>query len=137
VPSAGPSDLRSIPLFASLSEAELAELAARFEVRDVGPGERLVVEGAPGFLFFVISTGEVAITSLGEQIASLGPGEFFGEMALADRGAHGRHVATATTTTQSRVLVLFSADFERLQTDHPRVGARIEAEMRERLEDLP
>ena len=133
MPAASPSDLASVPLFGSLSESELAELAGWFEVKDVRPGARLVGEGATGYSFFVVSEGEVAVTAHGEDIASLGPGEFFGEMALL---GPGRRKATVTTTSPTRVLVLFGNDFRRLQANHPEIVAKIEAAMEKRLEAL-
>jgi CRP-like cAMP-binding protein len=130
---AGPSDLASIPLFESLSEPELAEVAMWFEVKDVAPGVRLVGEGATGYSFFVVSEGELAVTAGGEDVASLGSGDFFGELALL---GPGRRKATVTTTSPARVLVLFGPDFARLQAAHPDVTARIEAEVQQRLEKL-
>jgi CRP-like cAMP-binding protein len=134
VPSANPSDLAPIPLFASLAESELAEVAPWFEVRDVGPGERLVGEGATGFLFFVISQGEVTVRSRGEKIVSLGPGDFFGEMALL---GYRQHLATVATTSHARLLVLFSGDFDRLRASYPEIAAEIQSVMEKRLERLP
>jgi CRP-like cAMP-binding protein len=130
VPGASPSELASVQLFESLAESELAEVAAWFEAREVGPGVRLVGEGTTGYSFFVIGEGEVVVTVDGKPIASLGPGEFFGEMALL---GPGRRMARVTTTTRARVLVLFGNDFVRLTTNYPRIGAAIEAVMKQRL----
>ncbi len=130
MPGASPSELASVQLFESLAESELAEVAAWFEVREVGPGVRLVGEGTTGYSFFVIGEGEVVVTVDGQPIASLGPGEFFGEMALL---GPGRRMARVTTTTRARVLVLFGNDFVRLTTSYPRIGAAIEAVMQQRL----
>lgn len=130
---ADPAELASFPLFASLSEPELAEIAAWFEPGDVAAGVRLVGEGATGHSFFVICSGDVAVTVLGEEIARLGAGDFFGELALL---ATGRRTATVTTTTPSRILVLFGNDFDRLRAAHPAVAAEIEAVMERRLPRL-
>jgi CRP-like cAMP-binding protein len=130
VPTASPADLASLPLFAPLSESALAEVAGLFELKDVGPGVRLVGEGATGFSFFVVSEGTLEVSAAGARVGSLGPGEFFGEMALL---GGGRRTATVTTTSPTRVLVLFGDDFGRLQTSHPQIAARIEAAMSERL----
>lgn len=130
MPGADPSELVSVQLFESLAESELAEVAAWFEVREVGPGVRLIGEGTTGYSFFVIGQGEVEVTAHGEPIASLGPGEFFGEMALL---GPGRSAATVTTTTPARLLVLFGNDFVRLTAGYPDIGAGIEAVMQERL----
>jgi CRP-like cAMP-binding protein len=130
VPTASPADLASLPLFASLSESELADMAGWFELKDVGSGVRLVGEGATGFSFFIVSEGTLEVTAAGARVGSVGAGEFFGEMALL---GGGRRTATVTTTSPTRVLVLFGDDFGRLRTSHPQIAARIEAAMSERL----
>jgi CRP-like cAMP-binding protein len=130
VPGADPADLAPLPLFDSLSETELAEVAAWFEARDVAAGVRLTGEGTTGYSFFVIRDGEVAVTANGEELATLGPGDFFGEVALL--GA-GRRTATVTTTKPAHLLVLFGNDFARLRTRYPAIAAELEAMMEQRL----
>lgn len=127
------SDLASVPLFASLSESELSEVADWFEVRDVSAGVRLVGEGATGSSFFVVSRGEAMVAAAGESVASLGPGDFFGEMALLGTG---RRTATVTTTSPARVLVLFGSNFRRFRESYPGIAAQIEGVMEKRLEQL-
>jgi voltage-gated potassium channel len=131
VPTAGLSDLAAVPLFASLSESQLAEVAGWFEVREVGAGVQLVGEGATGFSFFVIGDGGAVVTASEAQLAVLGPGDFFGEVAML--GAQ-RRTATVTTTRPSRIFVLFGNDFARLRDGYPGVAAELEATMRRRLE---
>jgi CRP-like cAMP-binding protein len=131
VPTAGPSDLAAVPLFAPLSESELAEVAGWFEVKEVGAGVQLAGEGATGYSFFVIGDGGVAVTRSGVQLVVLGPGDFFGEIALL---GSLRRTATVTTTQRSRILVLFGNDFARLRDGYPDVAAQLEATMRRRLE---
>ena len=131
MPGAAPSDLAPLPFFGSLSDSELAEVAAWFEVREVEAGVRLVGEGATGYSFFVICDGEVAVTAHGDEIARLGAGEFFGELALLGTG---RRTAAVATTTPSRLLVLFGSDFTRLRARFPAVAAELEAAMRRRLQ---
>jgi len=63
VPGADPSDLASLPLVDSLSESEIAEVAAWFEVKEVGSGVRLAGEGATGHAFFVLCEGEASVTA--------------------------------------------------------------------------
>jgi CRP-like cAMP-binding protein len=127
------SDLTAVPLFAPLSETELAEMAGFFEVKLVGSGVRLVGEGATGYSFFVVRDGELAVTADGKEVASLGPGDFFGEMALL---GSGRRKATVTTTSPACVLVLFGTDFRLLQEHHPGIARQIEDAMLKRLEQL-
>lgn len=124
------SDLAAVPLLASLAEQELSEIAPWFDVKEVGAGVRLVGEGTTGTTFFVLAEGSVDVTAGGERIASLGRGEFFGEMALLGLG---RRTATVTTTSEARVLVIVGDDFRRLQSRFPAVAAQIEATMAERL----
>ena len=131
VPGADPRDLAALPLFDALSESELAEVAAWFEARDVGQDVKLVGEGTTGHSFFVIVDGEVLVTAGGDEIATLGPGDFFGELALL---ATGRRTATVTTTKPSHLLVLFGTDFTRLRAQYPAVAAGLEATMEERLQ---
>ena len=133
MPAASASDLAPVPLFASLSDSELSEVAGWFEVREVSAGVRLAGEGATGYSFFIVSEGEAAVTVGGGNVASLGPGDFFGEMALLGTG---RRKATVTTTSQARVLVLFGNDFRRLGESHPGIAAQIDAAMQKRLEQL-
>jgi CRP-like cAMP-binding protein len=130
VPCAEPSDLASFPLFGSLSDSELAEVAVWFEVREVEASVRLAGEGATGHSFFVLCDGEVAVTAQGEEIATLGPGEFFGELALL---GSVRRTATVTTTAPCRLLVLFGPDFARFRAAYPGVAAELEAAMQRRL----
>ena len=67
--SARLSDLADVPLFASLTDSERAEIAAWFEVKSVAAGVRLVGEGTTGSTFFVLTQGEVVVTANGELIA--------------------------------------------------------------------
>ena len=131
MPGPAPSDLVSLPLFGSLSDSELAEVAGWFEVREVGAGVRLAGEGATGYSFFVISAGEVAVSAQGDELATLRAGDFFGEVALL---GEGRRTATVTTTTPSTMLVLFGLDFSRLRSRFPAIAAELEAAMQQRLQ---
>ncbi|HEY1369392.1 MAG TPA: cyclic nucleotide-binding domain-containing protein [Gaiellaceae bacterium] len=123
------AELAAVPLFASLDEAELQEVAGWFDVRAVGEGMRIAGEGASGYFFFVLAEGTAAVTLDGEEIATLGPGDFFGEMALL---GDGRRTATVTTTSATRLLVLFGTDFRKLEQQLPDAAVRIESAMRDR-----
>ena len=131
MPGADPSDLAALPLFAALSESELAEVASWFVARDIGEGVQLVGEGVTGHSFFLIRDGEVSVTASGDEIATLGSGDFFGELALL---GSGRRTATVTTTSPSHLLVLFGSDFARLRAKYPAVAAQLEEAMEQRLQ---
>ena len=125
-----PHELAAVPLFAGLTEDERRSLAGRFEDRSVSPGARLCGEGASGYCFFVLTDGSADVTVAGDVVRSLGPGDFFGEIAMLDGG---RRTATVTASTEAKVLVLFGSEFRRLQAEQPETAASIEAAMRERM----
>lgn len=126
-------DLASVPLFASLGDADREVLAGWFETKTHGEGTRLVGEGASGYSFFVLAEGEVRVTADGAEVATLGPGDHFGEMAII---GEGRRLATVTAATPVTVYVLFGTEFRELQESQPEIAGKIEALMRERLEAL-
>jgi CRP-like cAMP-binding protein len=122
--------LAQVSLFESLNDAELQAIVPWFEERTASAGVRLVGEGAPGYSFFILTEGSAVATSADATLRELGPGDFFGEIAILERR---RRSATVTTTAPSKLLVLFGADFRQLQEAQPGIAARIEAAMRERL----
>lgn len=128
VPSA--AELVRIPLFESLSESDLEELAPSFESRSASAGTRLVGEGAAGYSFFALAEGDASVTVDGAEVAALGPGDCFGEIAILDGGFR---TATVTATTPVRVYVMFGTEFRRLQQDRPEIASQLEALMRSRL----
>ena len=125
------ADLERIPLFASLSESELEELTEWFEVKSTAAEAQLIDEGTGGYSFFALADGQARVTANDNDIATLNPGDCFGEMALL--GNSGRRTASVTTTTPTTVYVMFGDEFRRLEQSHPEVVAQIKALMRERL----
>ncbi|MFZ0341138.1 MAG: cyclic nucleotide-binding domain-containing protein [Gaiellaceae bacterium] len=128
MPSATPDDLFGIPLFDALEPDERATVAPWFELENVGPGIKLTGEGASGYSFFVLREGTATVTINGLEVRTLGSGDFFGELAIL---GDGRRTATVTTTSPSRILVLFGTEFRRLQQEYPETAARIESALRE------
>ena len=123
------TELEHIPLFASLSGEEAEHLAGHLEERHVEAGEHLALSGASGYFFFAILEGTVEVSHEGEVVATLGPGDYFGEMAILE---NKRRNSTVTSTTPMRLAVLFGADFAKLCKDHPEIAAQVEATMAER-----
>ena len=105
-------------LFSTLSRKELAELARVTEDLEVSEGKVLCREGETGREFFVIVEGEAAVTKDGNSIATLGPGDFFGEIALVE---HRPRTATVTAKTDLRFFVLTSQAFWALLDHQPEV----------------
>lgn len=124
------ADLERISLFASLSESEREDLAESFEVRSTVAGTQLIGEGTGGYSFFALSEGKARVSIDNVEIAALGPGDCFGEMALL---GDGRRTATVTTTAPTTVYVMFGTEFRRLQQTHPELVRRIQAMIRDRL----
>jgi len=86
---AGPSVelLQKIPLFADLEPRELERLSGSFKERTFDAGNAVATEGEGGAGFFVIESGEAVVTVQGEERGRLGPGDYFGDIALIDQGA--------------------------------------------------
>jgi CRP-like cAMP-binding protein len=74
--------LKRVPLFSGLDDRELQEIAAQMRERRFAAGNTVTQEGAGGAGFFVVEEGEAGVTVAGEQRGSIGPGDYFGEIAL-------------------------------------------------------
>src|SRR5450631_3928442 len=114
--------LAHVSLFRACSPAELDAIVSVTTLIDVPAGRVLCTEGEGGDEFFVIVEGEVTVSVNRAEIATLGPGDFFGEMALLDGGPR---VATVTTATPGRLLVLTRPEFNGLLERAPTVCHRI------------
>ncbi|HZD87102.1 MAG TPA: cyclic nucleotide-binding domain-containing protein [Gaiellaceae bacterium] len=74
--------LKKVPLFAGLDDRELQQIASTLRERRYGAGDAVTQEGSGGAGFFVVEEGEADVTVGGEQRGSIGPGDYFGEIAL-------------------------------------------------------
>lgn len=107
-------------LFACLSERQLRKLAKTVKVREFRPGIDVVTEGTmSGVGFFIISEGEASVSVDGNEVATIGPGDHFGELALI---SEGERTATVTATTRLRCLVIAFWDFRRFAKENPDVS---------------
>jgi len=123
--------LARAPLFQNLSKQELGELAKATEDLEVEKGKVLMREGDLGREFFVIVEGDVSVTKDGDEIRSLGPGDFFGEIALIYEDA--RRTATVTAKSPLRFFVLTRQSFRSLLEHQPEIEAKVMAALEERL----
>ncbi len=98
-------------LFAECTNDELERIAALTEARRVPAGQVILREGDPGGEFFVVVDGHSEVSVDGQRVAEIGPGSFFGEMALLDGG---ERVATVTARTDLDVLVLHREEFNEM-----------------------
>jgi CRP/FNR family transcriptional regulator, cyclic AMP receptor protein len=125
--------LQGIALFERLSKAQLAEVARQADEIDVEAGKRLVSQGRFGYEFFVIQDGTAEVVRGDQHIADLGPGDFFGEMALL-----GDTVRTADVICSSPMtaMVMTDAAFRSLKRRMPDVADEIRSACRRRTEEL-
>jgi putative ABC transport system ATP-binding protein len=101
--------LKGVEVFKHLTPNELTHVAERMARRQYMPGEVIIREGDVGKELFLISDGEVAVERAGQEIARLGSGEFFGELALL---SGERRNATVTAKRPSDTYVLDKPDFD-------------------------
>jgi len=88
--------LQRVALFRDLPEKQLQRLSGEFVERRFSEGQELTVEGAGGVGLFVIENGTATVAVDGEERRTLGPGDYFGEIALIDGG---KRTATITATS--------------------------------------
>ena len=110
-------DLRSVPLFADLSDDALRELSVWLDEVKVSGGKHLVDEGDYAYNLFVILEGKAQVIRDGEEVAELGPGDFFGEMGVL--GQEGRRNATVVAKGQTKLLTLATYDVDRMKKSAP------------------
>lgn len=122
--------LKSIPLFAGLSKRE-RDLVSRYaDEVDVPSGKTLTEEGGSAHEFFVVESGTASVTKAGQQINTLGPGDFFGEIGVL---RHQPRTATVVATSPMRLVVLFAQHFTALEDQLSEVSQVVERVMGERL----
>jgi CPA1 family monovalent cation:H+ antiporter len=126
------ADVASINLFADLDEDERGRIAAMFHEATVWPGRKLADQGEFGYRFFVILDGTAVVRIDGEQVATAGPGDFFGEMALLDEE---RRTAVVEAQTGMHIGSLMIWDFRELLEEHPQLAGKVEATIAERRSD--
>lgn len=128
-----PADaLKKVPLLAGLSERELERLAAQLHERKFPAGSKVVSEGATGTGFFVITEGEAEVEIGGQVLSKLGPGDYFGEMALIDEGIRS---ATITAVTDLTCYGMTPWEFKPFVDEHPEVAWTLLQNMTRRLRE--
>jgi CRP/FNR family transcriptional regulator, cyclic AMP receptor protein len=129
--------LARVPLLAALSHAQLRELAEVFREQIFEPGSTVIREGERGarvLAFFIVMEGAATVSRGGQQIAVLGQGEHFGEIALFNDVPRR---ATVTASTELRCLAISSWEFRPFVESHPEVAWRLLESMAERLGTEP
>src|SRR5262245_3433613 len=114
--------LAGVPLFADVPRDVLAELAELAQEADVPAGAALTHEGRHEGYFFVVASGSVRVERGGRAVNTLGPGDFFGSIALVDAGPR---TATAIAAEPTRVLSITNEQFRGLLDESPELRAAI------------
>ena len=119
-----------MPLFSSASKKELAEIASIADEIDLPEGKVLIREGDSGREFFVLIEGTAEVERGGKKVASIGPGDFFGEISLVSKTPRN---ATITTTSPVRTLVITDRAFRQLLDHSPQIAVGVLSALAERL----
>jgi CRP-like cAMP-binding protein len=125
--------LQQVPTFGACSQADLEHLLGLAELRAVDAGTTVLREGDIGSEFFLIAQGEVAVERRGKTVAQLGPGGYFGELALFDNAPRN---ATVETTSSAAFAVLDRRQFATALDDIPALRDSLLVGMARRLHEL-
>ena len=120
--------LKTIPVFASLDDESLQGVATFATETSVPAGKRLLNEGDYAYEFMAIEEGEAEVVRNGERVATLGPGEFFGEIAVLDKTLR---TASVVALTPMRLITLSHWDLKRVAHALPQIRATLEERKRD------
>lgn len=130
---AAPEELiRRVPLFSDLDKRELQGLVSSMKERRFSAGDTIASEGQTGIGFFVIEEGEASVTVGGEERATLGAGDYFGEVALIDDGAR---TATVRAKSDMRAYGITSWEFRPLVEQNANLAWKLLQQMAQRLRE--
>jgi CRP-like cAMP-binding protein len=122
--------LAAVPLFAHCSSRDLEFVASRTDEVSVQAGRELLRQGEPGDTFYVLLEGEADVEVDGSPRPALGPGAFFGEISMLDRGPA---TATVVARTPARLMVMSHAQFRDAVKGSDDLLSQVMAAMGERL----
>ncbi len=122
--------IRQVPLFAGLDDRDLERLADRFQERSFPEGATVLEEGSTGTSFYVIAEGNATVSVGGEVKTTLGPGDYFGEMAVFEEGVRSASVVAATDL---RTYFLTPWEFRPYVEEHPELAWKLLQNLARRL----
>ena len=124
--------LAQVPLFSTCSRKDLQKLGKASDEIEVKEGKVLVEEGKPGHEFFLIEDGTAEVRRNNRKVATLGRGQFFGELSLLDRGPRS---ATVIADTDMTLVVLGQREFLGVIDEVPAMAHKLLAALAGRLRD--
>jgi CRP-like cAMP-binding protein len=122
--------LANVRMFTSLSKKELNLVAKAADVVAVKSGTEIVTEGTPGHDFYLILAGDALVRRNGRRVTTLGPGSYFGELALLDRGPRS---ATIIADTDVELAIIGQREFLAILDRVPALGHKLLVSMAARL----
>jgi CRP-like cAMP-binding protein len=122
--------LKRVPLFEECSRKDLNEIAGIADEIDLRDGKELTRQGGPGREFFVLIDGTADVKKGTRRVNRLGPGDFFGEIALVTRRPR---TATVVATSPVRALVITDRSFRRLLDHQPQIQSKVMSALAARL----
>ncbi|HEX5939000.1 MAG TPA: cyclic nucleotide-binding domain-containing protein [Dehalococcoidia bacterium] len=125
--------LEAIPLFAHATRRQIEHVAAIADEVDVRAGTTLAKQGERGLDFFLIEDGTASVVADGKEIATLGPGDFFGEISLVDGGPR---TASVEATANMKLLVVRKPLFDDLLETTPELREAVVRALGERIRAL-
>ena len=125
--------LAQVPLFAACSKKELQTIARASDELALPAGRVLVEQDTSGHECFVLVDGTVSVSINGTAVATLGPGAYFGELSLLDKGPR---TATVTAETPVTVLVLGPREFATVIDEVPSLTHKMLAALASRIREL-
>jgi CRP/FNR family cyclic AMP-dependent transcriptional regulator len=131
-PSADALDLSKIWLFSTSSAKDLRTIRKALEEVTVPPGRLLTEQGTIGREFFLIVSGQASVKRNNRKVATLGPGQYFGELALLDRRPRS---ASVTSDTDMTLLVLGQRQFNGVLDSVPPLSRKLLSAMATRLRE--
>ena len=111
--------LRSVPLFEGLGGRDLQRIATTMKPRRFAAGEAIAREGERGAWFFVIEEGTARVSIGGDSVRELGPGDYFGEIALI---AEVERTATVMAETEMRCYTMTNWEFRAIVESNPSIA---------------
>lgn len=114
--------ISKVPLFSGLSKRELLQVASIADEIDLRKDKVLIREDERGREFFILLDGSAEVRRKGKQLATRRAGDFFGEIALVSKLPR---VATVTTTSEARALVISERDFRVLLRRSPQISLKV------------
>jgi CRP-like cAMP-binding protein len=122
--------LKKVPLFSGLDGRELEQIASSMRERRFGAGEQVTKEGVGGAGFFVVQGGEGEVTVDGQPRGTIGPGDYFGEIALL---TGSERTATITAKTDMTCYGMTPWDFRPLVESNSVIAWKLLTAMAEKL----